>query len=499
MSVIGRNMLWLFVSQVLTWMISVVVLIVSPDRLGASNFGLLNFTAAFIGFFTFAGLLGTGPYLIKTVARDPDTLGAYVYNAVILKVLVAFVLGALALGLGLALGYSGTAMALIGIGVFGMLLALLNDVATSSLAGVNRMARPAAWQVIQTYLTAALALFALFTHMGVVAFASAYVIGAIIPVLANIKNAWQFVADHTHIDFTVWRRIIRGGLPLLVLSGLILIYGTVDIPLLEALTNNETVGRYALAYRWVSIPVFVATIVVGASTPSLSAFAQEQSERFVSLANRSLRLVIAVSIPAATGVVIVAYDLMDLLYNQGFEGTALLIRILAVHIPLAAISTVLGAILIASDRQNRYAITALIAAIANPPLTVLLIQLSKHWWHNGAIGAAVVTVLTEIFMVVGAFRLRRPGIFDRETKSFAARCIAANVLMAVPLLVLSELELFIKAVIGVVLYVLASLLFRTIRLADVRKAVDQFRGTGRPGGRRNENEEVMEHVLPDDK
>jgi O-antigen/teichoic acid export membrane protein len=497
-SYIGRNILWLFVSQVLTWAVTLVMLVVVPNKLGSDDFGLLVFTTAFVGFFAFVGSLGTGTFITRAVARDPDLLGPYVFNALVMKALASVVLALAAFGLALALGYSSTALALIALYLATMFFTLLGEVAVGGLQGISRMARPAAWNVVQVYAGAAVGLAILLTHGGVVAFASSSLIAAI-PCIANVKNVWTFVRGHAHVDFAVWRVIVRGGVPLLILSGLMLIYGNIDIPLLEGLTDNRTVGQYALAYRWVSVPVFVSTIVVSAFAPSLSAFAHEASDRFASLANRSLRLVIAVGIPAATGTIVIAYDLIDLLYHRRYPDSALLIRILAVHIPLATISTVLGAILVAKDRQSRYSIVALIAAVTNPPLTIFAIKLTLRWAHNGAIGAAVATVLTECLMVGGAYILRPTGVFDRGTMLFALRCLAANACMAAPLLVFHDLELFIKVGIGIVLYVAASLLFRTFTLADVRTVMTQARSVvGRNRRRPVRETEVVEHALPEE-
>jgi O-antigen/teichoic acid export membrane protein len=471
-SVVGRSILWLLVSQVLTWAISVIVLILAPDRLGAANFGLLNFTIAFVGFFAFVGTLGTGQFITRSAARDPDLLGPYVVNGVVMKLVLSVLLSCLALGIGLALGYDAKTLVLIGIGLSGMTLTILNDVLLGGLVALNRVARTAMWWVVQTYLGAALAITVLFTTRSVLAFAATYAIALVIPVATNSVSVWHFVKGSLHIDPKLWVTLVKGGAPLLLLTGLILVYGTIDVPLLEWITDSVTVAHYTLAYRWVTIPVFIATAIVTASASSLSAMAVANPARFAALANRSLQLVLGISLPAAVGIYLIAYDLIDLLYSPEFYDSALIMRILAVHIPLAAVSTVLGAQLIASDRQGRYALVALIAALLNPPLTILCINLSVDWAHNGAIGAAVVTVATEVFMVYGAFRLRPRGVFDRETVFFGLRCLGACAGMAVVVSLLPDGELFVKVAIGLVVYVVAAVALRIITVDQI-KAVPQ--------------------------
>jgi O-antigen/teichoic acid export membrane protein len=344
-----------------------------------------------------------------------------------------------------------------------------------------------------------LGLLALLTHRGLVIFALTVPVCMLIPVTANGMSVRRLMVTPPKLDFAIWRTLFKGGLPLLVLSGLVLIYGTVDIPLLERLTSSSVVGEYALAYRWVGIPVFVATIVVGATAPTLAAYAHEQSGRFADLANRSLRLVLIVAIPAATGIALIAADIIGLLYrNQGYGDSSLLIRILAVHIPLVAVSTVLATVLISADQQGRYVRVAIVAAIVNPLLTIGLIMLTKHTAHDGAIGAAIATVATEAFMIYGAFRIRPAGVWDRPTGLFALRCLLATMAMAIPLVLFNDLDVFVKIAIGVVLYAVASIAFRTVTPAHLRAGFEQFRGAaGRRGATTSPQPEETTHVLSD--
>ena len=149
--------------------------------------------------------------------------------------------------------------------------------------------------------------------------------------------------------------------------------------------------------------------------PSLSANAvDDSSPEFRRLANRSICLVAFVGIPASIGIILVASDVFSLLhYQAGFEQAVPLLQILALHIPIVGIDMVLGSALIAADRQTAWTIIAGGAAVLNILLNLVAIPLTMHAFGNGAIGAAIVTVGTELFMMVGALMLRPAGIMDR--------------------------------------------------------------------------------------
>ena len=48
-----------------------------------------------------------------------------------------------------------------------------------------------------------------------------------------------FVRGHRVFDFRIWRLLVVGGVPLLALTFLNLIYGTLDVPILHAIVGER--------------------------------------------------------------------------------------------------------------------------------------------------------------------------------------------------------------------------------------------------------------------
>jgi hypothetical protein len=112
-----------------------------------------------------------------------------------------------------------------------------------------------------------------------------------------------------------------------------------------------------------------------------------------------------------------------------------------------------------------------IAAVLNPLACIFAIHATMNAFDNGAIGAAIVTVGTEIFILGGALLLRPPGVMDRPTVIAAVRFTAAGLIMIPALLVAGNLPLAVKVVVGVVAYLAASVAFGAISVTDLRRAV----------------------------
>jgi O-antigen/teichoic acid export membrane protein len=471
-SYIKKNLFALLVTQAATWVISLVVLTVVPDAVGDDGFGALTYATAYVGFFLLVAELGTPTYLTREVARDHSIVGSYVFNTFVMKVVFTIVLSAVAIALARALGNTGDLLLLIVIGCFGMLCIVLNDVLTSALMGMERMAKPAAFATIYVYVGSGGGLIALFLGGGLILYATVYALAALIPVVAASVLLWPRVRGHIHLDFGIWRTVVLGGLPLMVLIVFSRIYGTIDIPILQQMAGEETVGWYGVAYRWASIPVFISTATMMAFFPQFSAHGVAVTAEFSRLVNRAIRLVLFVAIPSTVGIAMVAGDLVALFYDgDTYDPSIVLIQILAICIPAAAVDTILAMALIASDRQRRYVYVAGMAAVLNPIACFFAINATMNAFDNGAIGAAIVTVGTEVFIMSGALLLRPPGVMDRATVIAATRFAAAGLAMIPVLLVAGDLPLGIKVVVGVVSYLAASVAFGAISVNDLRRTV----------------------------
>lgn len=467
---VRKNIVSLLISQVLTWAVSLVLLVEAPDQLGEDGFGAVSYAAAFVTFFNLVASLGTGTLLTKEIARDHSLLRTYVSNAYLLKLAVVAVVIVVAIALALLLGNRGDILVLIAVGLVGVCFATFNDINLGALAGLEIMAKPAAFMVAQVYVTSALGLLILAMDWGLIAYGSVFALGPVIPFVGNrLLLRRHLEGSKAAADPAILRLLVRGGIPLMTLTFFNLIYGTIDIPILAFVSGEGAVAWYAVAYRWVGIPIFIAAATVSAYFPRFSAHGKEQTEEFPRLVNRAIRLVLVVSVPAAVGLAMTADELVTAFYTSTYEPVIPLIQILALHIPLAGIDTILAVALIANDRLKRYILVSALAALVNPVACVLLIHWAERNFDNGAIGAAVVTLGTELVVMGGALALRSKGVLDRAAATAALRCVAAGLVIVPVLFVADDSPLAVQVAFGIVAYSAAALSLRVITVGELRR------------------------------
>ena len=486
MSIIARNMISLLASQVAAWAISAVMLYAAPNYLGAVNLGNYEFVLVYTAFFLLVGLLGTNSYVVKSTARDHGLVGPLVLNGLTLKLAMSGVLSALAFGLGVVLDFDRESFLLLGAACLVMTLRMINDVLVAGLNGMERMARPAMWGVIAQYVGAGLGLIMIVLDQGLVAYAYALVPALAIPIVANVISLRPHLrGSESKIDLQMWKTIAIGGLPFLAWAAILFVYGSIDVVMLRPLAGRATVGWYTLALKWIGLPVLIAGTVLTALFPALSAMSSPTANRFSRVANKALMLVTFVGLPVAAGIALVAEDMFNILYKDKFDNSVILVQIIAFHIPVVAIDMILGMILFASDRQRMWVLVGCTAAVLNPILNVFAIPFTRDHFDNGAIGAAITTIATEMVMMFGGFHLRPPGVLDRWTAGYMLRCVGATVPMVVVVLVLGDLPLPIKIVVGVVVFVASSVLFRTASRSNLGELSDQVFESIRSRGRTN--------------
>ncbi|MEP6296383.1 MAG: polysaccharide biosynthesis C-terminal domain-containing protein, partial [Ilumatobacter sp.] len=174
-----------------------------------------------------------------------------------------------------------------------------------------------------------------------------------------------------------------------------------------------------------------------------------------------LRFISFVTFPLAVGTIAVAPALIDTFYTADFEQSAVLIRILALSMPIVVVDVILGMALFATDRQSSFLVIGVIAAIINPALNYVAIPYTVERFSNGAIGAASITVLTELVIMFGAMRIRPTGVLDSGTAGFLFRCGACAAAIAPAAIVVGAWGLPAMVLSGAVAY------FFTTRILDV--------------------------------
>jgi len=456
-------------AQIFTWIGSAALTVLLPQYLGDANLGKLTLAMALTQLLGLITDLGSTTYLTREVARAPERAASLTLNLLLMRLPLGLIAGTIAIVVAHTAGYDDDTRSIVYVLTAGIFVIALSNMVVATLQALQQMKVLALTSIINKVGYAALAVMFLVLGGGALWVAVSWVLMALLVLGINGVVLLRHVRFSFQVDYSVWRPLLLAGLPFFVGGAALLIYGQIDTVLLALFTREAVVGWYAAAYRIVMIPVFVPTILVTVIFPALSA-ATGDPVTFNSIARRAVHVVALVSIPLALGIMLLPAQIIQLLhYPASFSNSIAPLVLLAPHLPLAAIDVMIGTVLNTRDRQRQWAMTGVAAAVLNPLLNLVAIPYAQSAYGNGAVGAAAITTLTEVFMLVVGLRLLPRNVFGWETVTDVLKCFAAGLGMAVVVLFTRELPIVVPIIVGGLVYAAICLAIGAVSLGDVQQ------------------------------
>ncbi|MGZ4664042.1 MAG: flippase [Frankiaceae bacterium] len=425
----GRNIAALSSGQLLTWTMTLLWTFVVPRKIGPNSMGLIVSGWAVAGVLGTVLGLGTRNYLVREIVVDKSRAPRLIGTALVLRICLTplFIAAVIAYTHQADYGTEGTLVVWLAAGA--TLLTLFADPLQAGFQALERMEYLAYSEVInksaQGLLGVALALVG-FRSVGLTA---CWLVAAGVVILANAL--WVRPLSRVELR-TSPRRVgamARHSLSYWAFGLFFMLYLWIDSIMLSLMTRPEVVGWYGVPTRLFQTMMFVPVIVSTAWLPRLVAAFTDGPEQLRRAARRPVELVLLLSLPIAAGTAVVAGPLIRLLYGPAYEQAVPVLVLLGLCIPFMYLNTMLGTVVIAAKRQIDWTWVMLGATLLNPLLNAALITVTEHHYHNGAIGAALSLLGTEVVMVAVGFAIVGRYVLDREMlRRFASTATASAVL-----------------------------------------------------------------------
>ncbi len=266
-----------------------------------------------------------------------------------------------------------------------------------------------------------------------------------------------------------------------------MVYLWIDFVMLSLLTNNEVVGWYAVPTRLFQTLMFLPVAVATAWLPHFVRGFEQGDEKLRDAARQPVELVLLLSLPIAALTAVSAGPVIHFLYGSDYAHSAPVLAILGLCIPLMYMNIMLGQVLIAMERQTVWTWVMAATTVVNPLLNLALIPLTQHRYGNGAIGAAISLLLTEIVVVAAGFWLIGRRVFDGGSARRAALgLVAAAAAGGAAYAVAGVIGWFPSLIVGLLVFAGASAVLRVFTPGEVdlmrqgaRKVTGRIPGLGR--------------------
>jgi O-antigen/teichoic acid export membrane protein len=237
------------------------------------------------------------------------------------------------------------------------------------------------------------------------------------------------------------------------------------------MTSPQIVGWYAVPTQLFSSLLFVPVILSQAWFPRIAAAFSGGPERFRAIARPAVELVLLISLPLAAGSALTAPNLIGALYGGTFAGSVPSLVILGLALPMTYLNIMGNQVVIATDRMVAWTKLMGVAALLNPAINLAMISVFQRRFHNGATGAALTLLLTEIFQGLVALYLMR-GILDGNSLRKLSRALAATLGMSVVVWLLGPVGLYAQVPAGAASFAGLAIVFRVLNRDEWRELGD---------------------------
>ena len=432
---VARNVATTVVTQIFSWALTLLVTIYLPGYLKAAGNGKLATATSFVAIFSVIASCGVVPVLIKEIARHRERLSELVVVALCLRIPVALGFIALAQITAVAMGFPELVRVLILGASLGLFVGAINDAFGAALQGMENLPRQNAIMLAERTLNTALVL--AFVHFKAPLWWFALVgPGAALQTLCI--HLWGFRGAWRNVRTPGWRElrwIATAGWPFLGWTLFQTLYGMTDTIVLSKVTNDATVGWYAVAFRLINSTLFLPMAIATALLPTLARLhTAGDADSFQRLSRKMLDTVLLFGIPIAVVLAAAAGPIFQLLpYGETYRGAIPVLQVGGLSCLMYYVGCVLGTLVNAIDQQKQMLGVTVRATLIGIPRCIIMAWLAQRYLGNGAVGAMFSGALLEIFLVYSYLKILPKGLFDKSNLQRVVLYVLASLPMALAL------------------------------------------------------------------
>jgi O-antigen/teichoic acid export membrane protein len=301
-------------------------------------------------------------------------------------------------------------------------VAAFTQATAATFQGHENMLWPALGTIAEKITVTVLSVILLLLGYGLLAVAGVMLVGALANLALVGGMAWRRWPVRPRFDPRLMVALLAGGAPFFLWASFGVIYQRNSALQLEALTDAATNGQFGAAIRMYETLSFVPYIFQTAVMPVLARTFVHSTNAMQSTARRSFDLILLAALPISAGVALLAPQIIELIAGTtDYAGAVLPLRILGLSLLPLYLDMILATILISADKQRAWGSVAVLAALINPLLNWWLIPITHRDLGNGAIGAAGVTLFTEVLIFCFYIFMVPRGVLGWSTVLTAAK------------------------------------------------------------------------------
>ena len=452
------NSVFILAARTISRVISLVVVVVLANALGATSYGRYTTLIVYSGLVAVIGDLGFQSLYTREAARNHPELGHYLGTLIVFRVALA---AASAVVLAVALGLGAGLSSLIVPGCALLIATAYASLLRNTFYAVGRAEFDAMAIVLETLIQAGLIVFGARRHSGVAFYVYAYTASYSFTIVYSIVVIQVFRLARIRLGFDL--NLIRTWLPLALPFALTFfltnVYFRAGFVILQQLRSFAEVGWFTLAYKPFEALQFVPLAIQTVVYPVLGVYFVTDPSRLKLAYERFFKVLVLLGWPLTVGTFVLVHPINQIFNRSGqFAQSEPALRILAFGIVFLFANSAFYAMLNATNRQDFNAWATGLATVVAVALNLVFIALA------GYLGASVATVVTEAALCTFGWwfvQLRRPDL-RLPVIQLSWRILVAGAAMGAAVFPLRGFSILLSVPAGFIVYLVAILILRVV-------------------------------------
>lgn len=405
-AIIARNSGWMMGAKLVSSVLSLVFLAIAANKLGAEDYGTLNFVFSIAGFFHILLDLGYMTLLIERASKDRDKLEWHLNGNLGLKLLLypgGLVLYSLLL---FKYPHLWDDPAVFLCGYIFVVLNTQGYLLRGVLMSRETFAPIGKSEVFERFVLLGAGLVVLFTIPSLAPYVLVLVTANFLKVIylsiavkrAGVQSRWRWDTNYVTSNWSA-------ALPHALYSIAGMMHYRIDSVMIGSMRPFAEVGLYSASFDKVLGFVMFGQMITNAVTPTASRLFATNREEFRRIFDRAFFLLPVIAAPITIGLAICSKGIIALFHSAEYESTWLALAWLAPYVLLRFWIYLYASMLLAAGRIGSHVIAESIGVTAKVILNLILIP------KMGFAGAAVSFAIAEVVvLLVDAWQARRIGL-----------------------------------------------------------------------------------------
>jgi O-antigen/teichoic acid export membrane protein len=456
--------------------------ILAPEMAGRYYFAI-----GFIGYFDILVRFGLGTLLTREVAKEREEGNRYLSIVTILRGVLWLTSLPLMSIVILIYAFFGQMtpdiVAAIVLFAVAMVFSTLADGFSAVFYAYEKMEYPAAISTLTTLTRVSLGTLVLLLGWGFVGLAAVSIVANIISAsILGFLMVRHCFRPHWEWDYQTGKWMLNTSFPLMINLLLATVFFRIDVLLLKPMKGDTVVGYYGAAYKYIDGLGIIPAYFTQAIFPLMSRYADSARDSLMRAYVLSLRLLLIIALPVATGTPFIARGLILILGGGDYMPDSMIaLQLIIWFLPFSFVNSVTQYVLIAIDQQRFLTKAFFLGVTFNIVANLVAIPLFSYQ------GAAVVTILSELVLLIPFYYAVRKHLGPLPWLSLFWQPAVASAAMAVVMWLLRGIFWPLLIPVGGAVYLVVLALVGGFRQPDmdlVRSLIplDRFRRIPDQGG-----------------